>query len=258
MNRLREEFDIWGSTIFFDIASMAQSKNQLLNAVAAAANFFTLIDNEFSTYKESSYISRLRRSEISLEETSALVQEVWRLCLIAREITDGAFDPWAVAGGFDPSGYVKGWAGQRGAEIICGLGGDHIQINAAGDLILYGGDIQENHEVIPWVIGIQHPELKNEVAKVFNITTGAIATSGTYERGSHITNPFDGLIAIGARSATVLGPDGGVADALATALIVAGKDGARWFTKPELSEYSAWVVDRNSDTTWSTRAPRQD
>ena len=86
---------------------------------------------------------------------------------------------------------------------------------------------------------------------MIEIYDGAIATSGTYERGAHIRDPHTGLIAIGARSATVIGPDGGLADALATALIVAGRDGAGWFGQDELKAYSAWVIDRNEDEVWS-------
>ena len=59
------------------------------------------------------------------------------------------------------------------------------------------------------------------------------------------------LIAIGARSASVIGPDAGLCDALATALMVAGKDGAKWFGLPELAFYSAWVVNRNENIAWS-------
>ncbi len=79
---------------------------------------------------------------------------------------------------------------------------------------------------------------------------GAIATTGTYERGAHIKDPHTGMIAIGARSATVLGPDGGLADALATALVVSGKEGASWFLKPELLDYQCWVIERHSDNAW--------
>ena len=57
-------------------------------------------------------------------------------------------------------------------------------------------------------------------------------------------------IAVGSRSATVVGENAGVADALATALVVAGRDGAYWFSKPELANYSCWVVDRHEDTLW--------
>jgi thiamine biosynthesis lipoprotein len=58
------------------------------------------------------------------------------------------------------------------------------------------------------------------------------------------------LIAIGARSASVIGPDGGLCDALATALVVTGSDGAVLFGKPALAEYKVWVIDRNEDTAW--------
>jgi len=37
--------------------------------------------------------------------------------------------------------------------------------------------------------------------------------------------------------------------------MVAGRDGAPWFLKPELAEYGCWVVDRHENTTWSIRWP---
>ena len=42
-----------------------------------------------------------------------------------------------------------------------------------------------------------------------------------------------------------------MAEALATALVVAGKDGAVWFEKEEFADYWAFVIDRHSDTSWS-------
>jgi thiamine biosynthesis lipoprotein len=175
------------------------------------------------------------------------LQEVWQLCHEAKLLSDGYFDPWCVDGGFDPSGYVKGWASDRAISMLKADGVEHIQINAAGDLSLAGG----HQPGKPWSIGIRHPEDAQTIVKVFDIIDGAIATSGTYERGSHIKDPHTGLIAIGARSATVYGPNGGIADALATALIVAGKDGAYLFQKPELTEYHCWVIERHSDEAWS-------
>ena len=96
-----------------------------------------------------------------------------------------------------------------------------------------------------------NPNNTLEVVKVYEISDGAIATSGTYERGAHIHDPLTGMIAIGAKSATVIGPNGAITDALATALMVAGRDGGIWFTTPELSEYSAWVIDRHEKVAWS-------
>ena len=131
-------------------------------------------------------------------------------------------------------------------------GAKHVQINAAGDLTLRGGHFDtEKNAVVPWSIGVVNPENRQEIVQVFEIMDGAIATSGTYERGAHILDPHTGLIAIGARSATVIGIDGGLTDALATALMVEGRDGAIWFSQPELAEYSAWVVDRHEDVAWS-------
>ena len=52
--------------------------------------------------------------------------------------------------------------------------------------------------------------------------TGAVATSGTYERGAHLIDPRSGRHLARAASATVCGPDLGTADALATALAVGG------------------------------------
>jgi thiamine biosynthesis lipoprotein len=124
-----------------------------------------------------------------------------------------------------------------------------VQVNAAGDLTLRGG-VVEKGVAGPWKIGVVNPDNRQEVLRIFEINDGAIATSGTYERGAHIFDPATGTIAIGAKSATVLGPDGGLTDALATALMVAGEDGAGWFGQPELAEYSAWVIDRHSGGAW--------
>ena len=207
------------------------------------------MDQLFSTYIETSDVSRLRRGKSQIEDCNSEVQAIWELCLKAKELTEGAFDPWKVSGGFDPSGYVKGWAADRALKILKEHGAVSAQVNAAGDISLFGGTYEDRvHK--PWSIGIRHPDDPKTIVKVFEIMDGAIATSGTYERGSHIIDPFTGTIAIGARSATVLGPEGGIAEALATALIVAGKDGAKWFTKPELAGYSAWVIERHSDQAW--------
>ena len=249
MVRKRYEIHVWGTVLFLDVGSSALSEAAMDAAVEEVKKFVYGVDEDFSTYKDGSLVSRLRRGEISIDVCPDDVQEVWGLCAAARDLTDGAFDPWAVAGGFDPSGYVKGWAADRVAQILMTAGCEHIQVNAAGDLTLRGG-INEKGVVGPWQIGVVNPDNRQEVLRIFEINDGAIATSGTYERGAHIFDPATGTIAIGAKSATVLGPDGGLTDALATALMVSGEDGAGWFAQPELSEYSAWVIDRHSGGAW--------
>ncbi len=249
MVRKKYEIPVWGTVLFLDVGSSAIDEEEIDFAVNSVKTLVEQIDLDFSTYKDGSYISRLRRNEIGIADCPESVQEIWGLCEIARDLTEGAFDPWAVTGGFDPSGYVKGWAGDKCAQILAAAGCQQIQVNAAGDLTLRGG-VGEGGEIKPWAIGVLNPDNRQEVLRIFNITDGAIATSGAYERGAHIFDPATGTIAIGAKSATVIGPDGGLCDALATALMVAGEDGAGWFAQPELAEYSPWVIDRHSGGAW--------
>ena len=148
------------------------------------------------------------------------------------------------------SGAGVDWAADKCADIAQEHGAQHVQINFAGDLALRGG-FNDGGVTKPWSIGISNPDNTKEVVHVVELFDGAIATSGDYERGAHIHDPHTGMIAIGARSASVIGPDAGLCDALATALMVAGKDGAKWFGLPELASYKAWVVNRNENTAWS-------
>jgi thiamine biosynthesis lipoprotein len=231
--------NVWGTVVSIESENLNLSYQPQIE-------FLHTIDQIFSTYIQSSQVSKLRTNQIQIQECDPMLVQIWQLSLSARELTDGAFDPWAVTGGFDPSGYVKGWAADQICNQLQSAGVKHIQVNAGGDISLRGGSSNQK----PWQIGVAHPQLPDEISKVFQITDGAIATSGTAERGDHIIDPQSKTIAVGARSATVVGPDGGLADALATALIVAGRDGAKWFAKSELEKYSCWVVDRHKDTTW--------
>jgi len=241
--RTQHEIEVWGTVLFIDVTS----EFEIEPAIIELTEYVNHVDEVFSTYKTNSTISQLRRGEIEIDICSPEVIEVWNICAYIKDLTEGAFDPWAVDGGFDPSGLVKGWAADKCADRLAKAGAKHIQINAAGDLSLRGGFTPEK----PWSIGVVNPDNRLEILQAFEIQDGAIATSGTYERGAHIKDPYTGMIAIGAKSATVIGPDGAIADALATALMVSGRDGAVWFTTPELSEYSAWVIDRHENVAWS-------
>jgi thiamine biosynthesis lipoprotein len=135
-------------------------------------------------------------------------------------VSGGWFDPWAVPGGFDPSGYVKGWAAQQALAAFRASGICGVLVNAAGDIASSGG----LGDGTPFRIGITDPHAPRRLAEIVELT-GAIATSGTYERGEHLIDPRSGRPAARAASASVTGPDLGLADALATALAVAGEPG---------------------------------
>ena len=250
MVREQYEIEVWGTILYIAAISTTLEKSAIETAIENVKKFLFEVDDVFSTYKSESVISKLRRGEIEIGGCSDDVIEVWSACGFASELSEGAFNPWAVVGGFDPSGYVKGWAADRVADMLVAAGVEHVQVNAAGDLTLRGGFLTQEGVREPWKIGVVNPDNPQEVLRVFEITDGAIATSGTYERGAHIIDPHSGLIAIGAKSATVIGPDGGLADAMATALMVAGDDGSQWFGREELLDYSAWVIERNDGGAW--------
>lgn len=178
-------------------------------------------DLVFSTWRPESPVSRLRRGEIGLSDTPSEVAEVVAACTAARELSAGWFDPWAMPGGFDPTGYVKGWAaGLALAALARGDGVAGAMVNAAGD-IASSGALPTGQ---PFRIGIADPAAPRRLASIAELT-GSIATSGTYERGAHLIDPRSGAPVTRAASASVTGPDLGLADALATALAVAGPDG---------------------------------
>ncbi len=249
--KLERFVETWGTFIVVQVASSFLSENELGLAVDKVKEFFHKVDRDFSTYKSDSEVSQIRRGELEVADTNDDVREVWKLCEHARELTLGAFDPWQVEGGFDPSGLVKGWAADVAARMLVGAGVESVLINAAGDLMLRGGQLSEDGEVKPRNVGISSPDDVNQIVKTFDVVDGSVATSGDYEKGAHIVDPHTGLIAIGARSASVVGPDGALCDALATALMVDGRDAQRWMGRPELAEYSFWVINRDDETAWS-------
>lgn len=233
-----EPIEIWGTVVLLDLDGerSQEVRDEILT-------WFVKVDETFSTYKSSSEVSALRSGE-EIENVSAVTQDVWRTCLELRELTQGAFDPWAANGGFDPSGYVKGWAADRAREIAQNHGIRHGQINAGGDVVVFGGKADGS----PWNLGVRHPDIADAVASTVSLRDGALACSGNYERGAHIVDPSTNLPAIGARATAVVGPDAGVADALATAFMVAGRRGTPWLN--QLPGYSVWGVDFSGDQAW--------
>ena len=130
--------EIWGTVI--SIKAPVSIDQEIFNdACSKAQNYFQRIDELFSIFKPDSEISQLRSGRMSISNATPEVKLVWNKCLELRELTQRAFDPWAVPGGFDPSGYVKGWAAQDSLQFFADLGVGHIQINAGGDVVLRGG-----------------------------------------------------------------------------------------------------------------------
>jgi thiamine biosynthesis lipoprotein len=239
--------ETWGTVVVIEATSLGLHEGSVNAAVDEVEGFFYQVDRDFSTYNSDSQVSRIRRDELLIDDATEYVQQVSALCEFSRELTLGAFDPWKADGGFDPSGLVKGWAAEVGAQMLVSAGVEKVLINASGDIVLRGGKPDGG----PWNIGIASPDDVEKYVKFFDAIEGSVATSGDYEKGAHIVDPHTGLIAIGARSATVIGPDGAICDALATALMVDGVDAQKWIGRPELTDYSFWTINRHDGTAWS-------
>src|SRR5580693_8660383 len=84
----------------------------------AACDYLHRIDAIFTTWDDVSPVSRLRRGAAGLADMPPEVAEVLCLCRAARQASGGWFDPWAMPGGVDPTGLVKGWGVERAAGLL--------------------------------------------------------------------------------------------------------------------------------------------
>ena len=238
-----------GTVVTVDVYTTgAKVGDEISRQLSMALALLHRADAVFSTWNPGSPISRLRLGEITCSQAPAEVREVLGLCATARELTRGWFDPWALPGGVDPTGYVKGWAAQRALGAFRAPGISGAIVNAAGDIASSGGLGPGR----PFSIGIADPFSPRRLAAVVRLT-GAIATSGTYERGSHLIDPRSGRPAARVASASVTGPDLGLADALATAVAVAGAPGLALVEA--LDGYEAMVIAHDGGLRWTERFP---
>jgi thiamine biosynthesis lipoprotein len=142
-------------------------------------------------------------------------------------------------------GIAKGYVVERGVALLRAAGVQNAVVTAGGDSRLLG----DRHGQ-PWMVGIRDPRKDGNVAMTVPLQDEAISTSGDYERYfdedgvryHHIISPSTGNPASGVHSATVIGPDGVMTDALSTSVFVMGVDqGLRLIAT--LPGYESIVID---------------
>lgn len=142
-------------------------------------------------------------------------------------------------------GIAKGYVVERGVDILRRNGIENAIVTAGGDSRLLG-----DRRGRPFMIGIRDPRRDDEVAIQVPLEEEAISTSGDYERFfdedgvryHHIIQPSTGEPAGGVHSATVIGPDAVMTDALSTSVFVMGVDmGLRLIAG--LPDYDSIVID---------------
>lgn len=194
--------------------------------VEAVFDYLRSIDERFSTYKESSEISRINRGEISPDQYSAEMKKIMNLCEQTKWETEGFFDI-RFNEKLDPSGLVKGYAINEATKILSRKGYGNFYVEIAGDAQAVG----LNYESRPWAIGIKNPFNEKEIVKIVNVSNRGVATSGTYIRGNHIYNPIAKKPATEIVSLTVIGPNIYEADRFATPAFAMGLRGINWLEK---------------------------
>lgn len=191
-------------------------------AVDAALTELERLEQIFSTFRPSSEISRVNDGSLSLLDCSREVIDVLDACTWLEHASNGAFcirhDDR-----IDPAGFVKGWAAERAGEVLSRHGLQHWYLSVGGDIVLSGSPGGRS----TWTIGIADPTRRRAVITGVSVAGGAIATSGTAERGHHLWDA-DGGVADTFASVTVLGPSLTWADAFATTACAMGPAGLEW------------------------------
>jgi len=205
----------------------------------AVYDYFTYVDETFSTYKPASEISRLNQGLLTLEQASPDMQHIFALAEDTRQITGGYFDIRRNHNGTcDPSGIVKGWAIDQAAEQLRQKGFQNFYVDAGGDIQAFGS----NAEGEAWRVGIRNPFNQNEIVKVVSLNNCGVATSGTYVRGQHIYNPYQAEQPLTeVLSLTVIGPNIYEADRFATAAFAMGLAGISFIER--LTDFEGYMID---------------
>ena len=242
-----------------------KDREKVNNALTLAEQYIRELDDRLSVFKPDSEISRLNKSAGKAVTVSADTMEIIKLSVIYNDLTDGTFnigtkpltdlyrrekpDKSALAkavnaansriiingnnntvklknknAALDFGGIAKGYAMDKLLALFKEHGVENAMINLGGTVCSIGEARK---------IGIQNPFTpvnsggKQEIIAYAESSDEIFVTSGTYESGNHIINPKTGepaeaeILAV-----TVIGKNGALLDAVATACVVKGLNGA--------------------------------
>lgn len=129
----------------------------------------------------------------------------------------------------DFGGFGKEYAVDRAASVLRAAGVDSALVNLAGDLMVLG----PQPDGTPWRVGIRHPRREGALVATLPVASGALATSGDYERfievsgvrHCHVLDPRTGRSARGFQSVTVHAASCLVAGSASTIAMLKGREG---------------------------------
>ncbi|MCF7971981.1 MAG: FAD:protein FMN transferase [Methylococcaceae bacterium] len=138
----------------------------------------------------------------------------------------------------DFGGIVKEYAADSVAQRLHGLGVVSGIVELGGDIKVIGP--QPNGQ--GWPVAIRDPRQPDKVVIQLILTSGALASSGDYERFqlidgvrySHLLNPKTGKPVTGLRAVSILSEHCVVAGSLATLAMLKGEQGLSWLQENQL------------------------
>lgn len=223
---IRRSAPLMGSVASVHVHDEAPS--ELIDAVIADVfNELEKYEEIFSTFQADSEISRINRHELHALDASREVIDVLDACFYLESASEGAFSTRRSDGTLDPAGFVKGWAVERASRRFDAAGLTSWYVSLGGDMQM-GDPPHSSYLQDGWKVGIANPIRPGEVVAALSMQRGAVATSGTSERGRHIIDPRSGNACEYWSSVTVTGPSLTWADAFATTAFVIGESGLEW------------------------------
>lgn len=203
---------------------------ELFELLATALDYSRITGGAFDvTYASVGFMYDFRaRQKPSQQQISQALPAVnYRLVRLDRKALTVRYDRKGVR--IDLGGIAKGHAVDRSIALLQQRGISHALVTAGGDSRVIGDRFGR-----PWIIGIRHPDRKDEIIARVPLVDTAISTSGDYERyfdegGTryhHILDPRSGRSASQVRSATILADTATRTDGLSKTAFVLGADAA--------------------------------
>ena len=132
----------------------------------------------------------------------------------------------------DFGGLGKEYAVDRGADICEAMGIESGLLDFGGDIRVLG----PHPDGTPWSIGVRHPRSPDVALGSLQVASGAVATSGDYERFMevggrrycHVLNPLTGWPVSGLSSVTVVADHCLLAGTVSTIAMLKEGGGKRW------------------------------
>jgi len=222
-----------------------QVDKELFDLIKLSTHFSQITEGAFDiTYASVGYLydypHHIRPSEAQIRAKLPAVN--WRNLLLDEEHHSVRFEHPGMR--IDLGGIGKGYAVDRGIEILKARGVARALVTAGGDSRIVGDRMGH-----PWLVAIRHPDNPNKVVTRIPLADSAVSTSGDYERFfdeggvryHHIIDPHTGHSASKVRSATILAPTATQTDGMSKTAFVLGPEKALEIIN-RMPEYDAVFV----------------